>query len=527
MFFIAIEMHYRYSQPFSISLVRPFPSTQNVDTKDNTYHANLGLTAELNDQWSLDIAATRGRRKADISTDVGAGFRDPDVEKSKIGQYTAYLSGEAFNIKTVPVNVALGGELRTEKYVDIGRDGIVDADLSRDVVSVFGEVQLPIVADGDLPGLHRLEVSGAVRWDDYNDVGDTTNPQFGIIWSPIEDLTFRANYASAFRAPSLFLTDPNAISTQVRLAQLADPQSASGFTPGFITSGVTVGLQPEKADTYSVTVDYAPSFWEGANISVSFFDINYDQRIEQPVNSSEQLFVLQNEGIYTDVVTRMPSAAELDEFLARALSSSLPPTLQVINQSGTPFNPLTDDILTVFPDIVLLDNQRQNIAVEEVQGLDFQFRALCECGIGRLNYGLNGTYYIKYKRYLTPDAPAIDQLNAPGRPVDFRLRGNVGLDTGPIIANIFVNYTDGYEDIFVTPSVGVDSYVTVDLSVQLDVGELVESPIMEGFAATVAVRNLLDEGPPFIQSPIFGLSFDGANADPFGRIVSLRLVKKF
>ena len=37
-------------------------------------------------------------------------------------------------------------------------------------------------------GLQRLELSAAVRYDKYSDVGKTTNPKIGVNWSPVQHL---------------------------------------------------------------------------------------------------------------------------------------------------------------------------------------------------------------------------------------------------------------------------------------------------------------------------------------------------
>ena len=54
-----------------------------------------------------------------------------------------------------------------------------------------------------VPLLEGLELCLAVRYDDYSDFGDTTNPKLAVRWAPIESLAFRASWGTGFRAPSL------------------------------------------------------------------------------------------------------------------------------------------------------------------------------------------------------------------------------------------------------------------------------------------------------------------------------------
>jgi hypothetical protein len=60
------------------------------------------------------------------------------------------------------------------------------------VDSVYGELYVPVFGPGNaMPFFERLELNAAVRYDKYSDVGSTTNPKFGINWSPIDAITLR------------------------------------------------------------------------------------------------------------------------------------------------------------------------------------------------------------------------------------------------------------------------------------------------------------------------------------------------
>lgn len=52
-------------------------------------------------------------------------------------------------------------------------------------------------------GVKNLTLTMGGRYDDYDDVGSSTNPRFGIVYAPTEKLWFKALYGKAFRAPSL------------------------------------------------------------------------------------------------------------------------------------------------------------------------------------------------------------------------------------------------------------------------------------------------------------------------------------
>ena len=48
----------------------------------------------------------------------------------------------------------------------------------------------------------RWELTAGLRYDDYNDFGDTWNPRLALVWAARHDLTAKVLYGQAFRAPS-------------------------------------------------------------------------------------------------------------------------------------------------------------------------------------------------------------------------------------------------------------------------------------------------------------------------------------
>jgi hypothetical protein len=79
----------------------------------------------------------------------------------------------------------------------IGGEGTVpDTNASRNVSAIFGEINLPLT--------RQVEVTGAVRWDHYSDVGSKASPQVRARWNPSRELLLRASAGKGFRAPSLW-----------------------------------------------------------------------------------------------------------------------------------------------------------------------------------------------------------------------------------------------------------------------------------------------------------------------------------
>jgi outer membrane receptor protein involved in Fe transport len=183
---------------------------------------------------------------------------------------------------------------------------------SYDVIDVYGEVRLPILAG--VPGAETLEVSGAARYSDYSTVGGTFTWNVSGLYAPIEDILFRGTYAQAVRAPNineLFNPAQGAFFRPVdpcdagNLVSGADPAlrqtncealfSSLGFDPTLGTgsyayvdpltarfSGSISGnpnLEEETATTWTVGAQITPSFLPGFVLSVDYYNIEIDDAI--------------------------------------------------------------------------------------------------------------------------------------------------------------------------------------------------------------------------------------------------------
>jgi outer membrane receptor protein involved in Fe transport len=224
---------------------------------------------------------------------------------------------------------------------------------------------------------------------------------------------------------------------------------------------------------------------------------------------------------FPGLIDRSPTPAQVQAILASAPGSFFE------NFTGVPFNPATDDLLAVFPGLVLFDNRRYNIGLDDVSGIDLLLSASLPLGPGELTLGLNGTYYLDFDRRTTAASPAFSQLNQPGRPVDLRFRANAGWTSGPWGLFTYLNYTDGYRDTFMSPEGRIDSWTTLDVAVRFDGSRLGSPGFLRGLSITASIDNLFDADPPVFLSNILGLGYDPANASPVGRFFAVRATKRW
>ncbi len=89
-------------------------------------------------------------------------------------------------------------------------------------------------------------LTSGVRYDNYSDFGDTTNPRLALVWQTRYDLSTKLLYGRAFRAP---------VFKELNL------QNQLGFNGNS-------SLQPETIDTLELSLDYRPSETLRSNFSV-------------------------------------------------------------------------------------------------------------------------------------------------------------------------------------------------------------------------------------------------------------------
>lgn len=503
----------------SLGYVQPGSVVRQDDiSSTDTATADVKLLTELARDWTAEFSFSGGTIKStqQILLDQNGLVGDYGYPQSDAVQYavSGLLRGKLPLGSTV-VSTAFGAEHRNEQ-VDVeylGNNSAAHED--RDIDSIFGELIFPVLKSLDPSRQSGAEISLAGRYDRYSGIGDIFNPQLGIRIYPLSGLTLRATYGEAFRAPALYTL---ALPEQATIRSLPDPTSPTGRTPTLIRAGGNVDLEPETATTVTVGFDYTPDFMPDTRFSLSYADINYRDRIDRPVPSTSRTFA--DEAIFGEFVDRTPTAAELQQVLDTVGSA-------FFNFSGVPFDSQTQQLLTVFPSLAVLDNRPNNIGRDRVQVLNGEIRTRFDTSVGRMGLGASVTDYLNFDRRSTALSPETSLLNRPGRPVDFRARLEASLEAGPVYASFFVNYTSGYRDVFRVPPVPIESWTTVDASLRIDFEQFSDSPALHGLVGVVSVENLFDEGPPRFLSSDFGVGYDNKNANALGRVISVRLTKEW
>ncbi|MDB5581682.1 MAG: TonB-dependent receptor [Bradyrhizobium sp.] len=417
------------------------------------------------------------------------------------------IDGPAFRLPGGPVRIALGATYRSEAalFSEHQTSGLVDH-FGRDVSAEFAEVYVPVVgADNTLPFVKALELSAALRHDHYSDFGDTTNPRFGLYWSPTRGLGLRGSYSTSFRAPSQY--EMVALKGAMGIYSFPVAAPGGGVTPIFLLSGGSTNtLRPETSANYSFSGEWSPGFAKRLKLSLAYFHIDFRNRIITPTFTSSLLL---QQNVYGSLIGRLADDAAAAAFLQAQIAGGA----NYVNVSGKGST-----------GVRYTYSLRETNAARVVEdGFDAAVQYAFD--IGRNDILMNGdlTVINTIQTTIATGAARTDLANTYGNPLRYRGRGSLTWSRDGWSATGILNYTGRYRDTTVVPYGTLGAVATIDLN-------LTWSPkFMKGLSLYGNVANLLDRLPPLIAgTPSFpGIRYDVANGDPLGRMVTFGIRMRF
>ena len=352
-----------------------------------------------------------------------------------------------FNLPGGPIGFAAGGEYRRETNA-FRPDALVQNGYTFynalqpftppafEVKEGYAEVNLPVVKD--LPFLRDVTLTSAARVSNYNSrAGTNFTYNAGGTWSPIQDLTFRANYSRSTRAPNLselyspqgqnFATvnDPCsanfiATGTQYRAANCV----AAGIPANYnflyqqslgIVSGGNPNLTVETSDSYTYGVVLKPRFIPGLVFTVDYYNIKVNNVITAP--SAQQILNSCYDG--------------------PTLSTQFCSLFQRVAAGGT--GPRGEEQYRVIEGG--LQQTLLNYANYRVRGLDFNLNYFHNFGKVKLSSEFAYTYQLENDQFTDPSQPnfgnnLLGELNYPKHKVSW----NINTTVGPFEVNTRLNY---------------------------------------------------------------------------------------
>ena len=336
--------------------------------------------------------------------------------------------------------------------------GNPDFDADDDVYAVYAEAWLPLT--------DNLEVTGALRYEDYGSgVGNTLDPKVTLLFRPSDSWSLRGSFSTSFRAPSPFQTR----GAQTNFTNIVDHDGSRTFA-GRRTVGDPT-LQPETSSAYNIGVT-----WQGSAswaLSADYWHYEFED-------------VLRKENAQAIV--------NADPFDARIERTSAG-TISIVN-------------------VAFINADRI-----KTRGVDFSARGSVDAGAGLLSGWVEATWLLSYAvTNAGVEVQALGKLNRAnvGAP-NQRFRGTAGLSwaTGAWEVNGLLRHVGGYED---DGGGSIDAFTTLDANVRWSFGGFPGLGAGNETTITLGAANLLDEDPPYVA--IAG-NYDVRSADPRGRRVFL------
>lgn len=428
--------------------------------------------------------------------------------------WEARLNGSLVSLPGGSVKLATGYE-RQDFTVGLGSargaptTPIVFRNFGRKVDSFYGELYIPIFGDSNaMTGFQKLELNAAVRHDKYSDVGSTTNPKFGVNWTPFDGLKLRASYGTSFRAPTIPEIYGN--SNNLFVQNYSNP--TGGTITGVALSGQNLSLKPETAATWSMGADIDPM--AGLHFGITYWDVNYKNQV---IANLSNLAILGDAAFYagTNILyTGTAAGTQVQNYINAGIAVS--GTLPAGGASA----------ITVF-----VDGRGQNLGSSRTKGIDFTADYRASLGSDTLTFVVGGTYLTSYNVSVAPSAPMVNKLNTIFNPLRLKMRSSVTYEHGPLTARLQWVHVNGYKNTAANPVQNVGSFNPLDLSVSWKIGDKNATGFFDkGMTFGFEVRNLLNEKPPYVNIAPSGNGsggYDATAADPIGRLFAASIRKSF
>lgn len=477
-------------------------------TRTTTFLVSPSITFSLPNDWTIDLSAAMGRDRSQFhAVGVRRATGELVMDRSfsygnRSRMYEAGAEGPLFSLPGGEARLAAGAGYRHNdfRYMYVGTPTADGKEGSR---FAYAELNLPLVGqEQGVAGINRLELTGAVRTEDYDSYGRVTTPKVGLIYSPGADWTLKASWGKSFKEPTLY----QGYIKQFSYLYPATTFGGTGYVPGATTlylNGGNLGLTPERAKTWSASIAFHPEALPRLETEITAFHIGYTNRIVQPITSTAD--VLTNP-IYTAFVIHDPTAEKKAEVLA---------STEFTNYTGSPYDP---DKL-----VAIVDNRFVNAARQQVKGLDLSGSYRFDLADSRLTFR-GAVTWLDSERALTSTSPFSDSSGILFYPAKINGRAGAVWARDGLTAALFGNYKSGVTNL-VNSTKGA-SFTTFDLTLRYDTGA--RDSIFSNVAFEASAQNLFNRAPPSYAVTSFeNAPYDSTNYSAIGRFLSLSVSKRW
>lgn len=461
-----------------------------------------------NSQFVMDQVAYRSTWNSEVKLST----IDLVVSNSRLFELPGGQAGLAVGLQALNAS--------EDYYADSHRGGCdswslgCDADFNdgRRTNSYFGELSLPLMDNR----AGRLTVDLAGRYTDVDDMDGSFDPKVGLVYSPLDILSFRASWGESFQAPSLRqqrattnVTRPQADPTCALSGGRCDPAIAN-----YVISSVAgnPSLDPETAESY--TVGFALRLLDG-DLSFKMDYVNID---------------------FTNRITEFPALnilnADAANFAAyRTAQCGATPTDACASTAHENWTSGLNDprIEHSGPQLARVITNFINAAAVETTQIDLALDYRLDLGnAGQLRLGASATNIRKYEYQPTPTSPVVNAKGStnefteyPALP-EWTVAPRVGWSLGAHNVLLTGQYHNGVRRYVGAVPATLPSYSRFDLSYSYDYSDLLGT---QGGRVTVGAINAFDQ----LATP-YPTTANGHNSyleDPLGRTWYIRLTTSF
>lgn len=520
---MVFELDAQYSSRRS-ALFLPNFADQNVFTNGivsrprvEMFTATPTLRLHLPYGWEASVSGTYGSSTSRVLGDTylgGEHFSHRNVRyENETKTAEAFAEGPIATLAAGEVRLALGGgyrsiSLKADSSQTIGSTvtPIQMLNRERNVAYGFGEVAIPLIGEANrLPFVQALLLTGALRYEKHYGVGDVTAPKIGIVYRPDKAVALRASWGKSFKAPTLY-DQSRGFQAILLPAYFFGSSDGAPDASLLYLGGGNDGLKPERATTWTATLELKPRFVEGLTIEGSYFHIRYRNRVGSPMSS---FFGALTNPTFSPFIQRSPSPAAIDAASSSALFG-------LENFTGSTYDPASV--------VAIVDNRLQNVASQSAEGLDLSLRYSADLsGDDRLSLSSSASY-LKSDRKIVAGQAAIQKAGTIFNPPHWRAQAGSTWDHKNITLSAFGSYIGGTLDNRLPPYSRVRSFLAIDMVGQWR--STASSGALKGVEALFSAANLFDQAPSPIRSDSSAdPGFDSTNYPATGRTISLTLSK--
>ncbi len=297
------------------------------DVHDSAIRA--GVQGEMDNGLRWDISAGVGRNDVDffIRNTVNASLGPATPTIFDPGDYTQLEQMVNVDLAYSPTdntNIAFGYEWRTEEFeVTVGQQESFEigalADQGFSAASngfpgfsniaggTFSRKNVAFYVDGEWEPTEQILLAAAIRYEDFDDFGDTTNYKVAGNWRITDSFGVRGTFSTGFKAPTPGQSNAFNVSTEFDLV-LQDLVN-NGTVPS--TSGPALlrggkPLEPEESDNFTLGTFFNLG---DLDVTIDWFKIEVTDRL-----SLTQDFALTDEEVEQLIEEGITSAGNLANF---------------------------------------------------------------------------------------------------------------------------------------------------------------------------------------------------------------------